>query len=311
LENYLSIVSSRGILRSCDIHSNRPRSTNPIFEFEPASLYHGGSIYVCTDALEHFAAQMLPQLRVPFTLVSGDSDRPVDNALLTNNWILPLIESPLLIRWYAQNLLASHPKMFHLPIGLDYHTAWERPSLFEHEKISPFSQELSLINTLVQSGEIQQRQIKAYCNWALTANRGDRQECLQKIDKSSCFIESQRIARHISWTRQAVFAFVLSPSGEGADCHRTWEAIMTGSIPIVKAGMLAPVFDDLPVVQVEDWSIVTSGWLNKIFEECQEKKYDFSRMFLGYWQKRIRGLDPVNLPQMTMKEFREFITSKK
>ncbi len=263
---------------------------------------------MCTDALEHFVQTMLPQLRVPFVLVSGDSDRAVDGALIASNSISQLIESPLLIRWFAQNLFAAHPKLFHLPIGLDYHSAWERPSLFELLPVSPFVQERSLLQTLAQSPQHNQRRLEAYCNWGLTANRGDRLECLEKVEKGTYFIETQRLERHVSWSRQASFAFVLSPSGEGADCHRTWESIMTGSIPVVKAGLLAPVFRGLPVADVKDWSMVTTSWLKNIFEEYCTKKFDYSSMFLGFWQKQIHGFNPESLPPMTMSEFREFMT---
>ena len=310
MENYLSIVSSRGILRSCNIHSKAPRSSYPILDFQPSTLYPGGSIYVCTDALEDFVARLLPNLNNPFVLVSGDSDRPIDDALLATDPIRSLLNSPLLIRWFAQNLLTEQRNLFHLPIGLDYHTAWERPSIFEINPISPFAQERVLLQQLDESPPIERRNVAAYCNWSLTANRGDRMECLQKVGKDTLFVETQRLERHITWARQAKFAFVASPAGEGADCHRTWEAIMTGSIPIVKLGGLSPLFDVLPVAKVRDWSEVTKEWLQNILEEFTVRRFDFTPLFLGYWQKRLQGVEPEPLALMTIAEFRHFITAR-
>ena len=40
--------------------------------------------------------------------------------------------------------------------------------------------------------------------------------------------------RLITWNKQKDFAFVLCPHGGGLDCHRNWEALCLGCIPIVK-----------------------------------------------------------------------------
>jgi hypothetical protein len=55
--------------------------------------------------------------------------------------------------------------------------------------------------------------------------------------------------------RDAVRAsrFVLSPPGNGNDCHRTWEALYLGAIPIVQAGSLAPsICEQLPILVLSD-----------------------------------------------------------
>jgi len=45
--------------------------------------------------------------------------------------------------------------------------------------------------------------------------------------------------------------FVLSPPGRGLDCHRTWEAIYLGAVPVVLEGTLPPgLLHDLPIHSV-------------------------------------------------------------
>ena len=47
-------------------------------------------------------------------------------------------------------------------------------------------------------------------------------------------------------------ALVLSPPGNGADCHRTWEAMLLGAVPVVLRGSVAPsLVDRLPVLQLD------------------------------------------------------------
>ena len=47
--------------------------------------------------------------------------------------------------------------------------------------------------------------------------------------------------------------FVLSPPGNGADCHRTWEAIYLGAIPIVLRKFWPFIGLDLPVIVLDSW----------------------------------------------------------
>ena len=51
--------------------------------------------------------------------------------------------------------------------------------------------------------------------------------------------------------------FVLSPPGNGFDCHRTWEAIYLGCIPIVKKAFWPFNHLELPVLVLEDWSDIS------------------------------------------------------
>ena len=56
--------------------------------------------------------------------------------------------------------------------------------------------------------------------------------------------------------RQAVCEslFVLSPPGRGLDCHRTWEAIYLGAVPVVLEGTLSPeLLRDLPIHSVSSY----------------------------------------------------------
>ena len=40
--------------------------------------------------------------------------------------------------------------------------------------------------------------------------------------------------------------FALSPGGTGPDTYRTWEALLVGTIPIVKTSQLDNLYSDLP-----------------------------------------------------------------
>lgn len=67
-------------------------------------------------------------------------------------------------------------------------------------------------------------------------------------------------------------AFVLSPPGNGADCHRTWEAIYLGAIPIVLKKYWPFGHLDLPVLAVEDWSEIPK--LITAFSDCNQSSIE-------------------------------------
>jgi hypothetical protein len=48
-------------------------------------------------------------------------------------------------------------------------------------------------------------------------------------------IESEELNRSELWRRHGNYSFVISPPGHGLDCHRTWEALALGCIPITLA----------------------------------------------------------------------------
>ena len=95
------------------------------------------------------------------------------------------------------------------------------------------------------------------------------------------------------------------------DCHRTWEALLLGSIPIVKRNGLSGLLSDLPVMIVDDWQQVHLETMAEYIRSLPDRKFDFSSLFRGYWMRTIRSreVSPV-LHLMTHDEFRMLVTRK-
>jgi hypothetical protein len=60
------------------------------------------------------------------------------------------------------------------------------------------------------------------------------------------------LSRSQTWGEMCKYSFVLSPFGNGYDCHRTWEALLLGCIPIMKKSRIDSLFKYLPVLTRED-----------------------------------------------------------
>ena len=311
MEQFTTFVSSRGILRSCTAHNKSPVSSTSGVDEDLLDAVHGPlTIYVCTDALAVFAIYALPKIKHPFTLVTGDSDRPVEASLLSHPNVLQILENEHLVAWFAQNLLVKAPKLHHLPIGQDYHTMQSNPNPWGLGSMSPLAQERALVNTLVESPSFEDRELRAYCNWHFEGQRGDREECFNAIDHAVCFFEPTKIPRGGTWARQAQMMFVISPFGRGFDCHRTWEALALGCVPILRRSGLSPVFEGLPCVFVDDWREVNGEFLAKSAARIASGQFNWSPMFREHWVRRFLALPEASVPKMGLKEMRSLFVSR-
>jgi hypothetical protein len=253
-------------------------------------LSNGDSIYICSSALFDFVTNYLPNIRVKFVLVTGDSDSSIPGTSLPELEFRKLMHSPLLIAWFSQNLIASpneYPKFRYLPIGLDYHTLSER-DYFWGPKTVPKIQEQLLYAVSNKAKPFYLRKPIAYSTFHFELDRGDRHLAYKQIPKELIFYEPKKNQRLHSWKHQTEYAFVVSPPGEGLDCHRTWEAMCLGCIPILISTPLDDLFEGLPVLIVKSWEDITAELLNNTIEEYKTRTFNLEKLELKYWVNEIK-----------------------
>ena len=293
-ENSCEFICSRGILKSCDIHSSTPISSiRQLINYDFSTLKHNLSIYVCASAIPHFIQVIAPQIPFGYILVSGDCDETVPNDLFASNQDFEkFINSTNLIHWVSQNCVElTHSKLTQIPIGLDYHTLSES----DHEwgnKTSPLNQEQILITVAEKAKSLNQRECKAYANYQflMTTKFGkDRIDAMNQVPKDLVYYEPTKIKRLNTWVNQSKYAFVISPHGNGLDCHRTWEALALGCIPIVKTSLLDTLFEDLPILIVKEWSDVSQELLENTIKEYSTKEFNLKKRTLNYWIDKINS----------------------
>lgn len=84
--------------------------------------------------------------------------------------------------------------------------------------------------------------------------------------------------------------FVLSPPGAGPDCHRHWEALVMGAIPIVRSSRALRLLEGLPVLMVDDLAKVTREKLEEEYERLSPlfSNLDLSLLSIDYWKEKLR-----------------------
>ena len=142
---------------------------------------------------------------------------------------------------YAVNLLSSGENSTPIPIGLENHNYFTNGIPGDFRKLLAFG----LKST-------QDRTFTLLQSFSLHTNRTEREVCSYVGNRLGC-----KLLEHASPNdyRKAVSdsKFVLSPAGNGYDCHRTWEAMYLGAIPIVRRIHWPFVDFRLPVLVIEEW----------------------------------------------------------
>ena len=281
-------VSSRCLLKSCDVYNTTISSSYVHLDIDKYSaIQRNQVVYVCGSAIENFFKNFFPFIKESFILVSGDSD--VSMPFIGYE---EYINDNKLIIWFAQNLTISHPKIKHIPIGLDYHTIskvnecnpWGMGML-------PVEQENLLIQVKSNSPTLNNRKFGCYVNfhfpfWGIN-QRGDRQECLDKISKDCCWLESEYINRLDTWKNMSQFVFVICPFGGGLDTHRLWETLILDCIPIIKTSGINPLFEDLNVCIVKTWDEVNNDFLLNYVKNMKPR--NTNKLTLEYWIQIINS----------------------
>ena len=297
-ENNNIFVSSRGILKSCDYYSLTPYSSikqlHNYLMLENIKTIKNPSIYICSSAILDFINNMMPLIDFSFILVSGDCDENVPQEILNNNDFLKLVNDPRLIHWFCQNMTLDHSKITRLPIGLDYHTLTTRP--LWGPLMSCEHQEKMLLMIKDKSVPFWNRNIKCYANFHFTMNTKlgyDRKDAVKAMDKDLIYYEEKPVSRLITWNKQKDFAFVICPHGGGLDCHRNWEALCLGCIPIVKTSCIDKLYNDLPVLIVKEWQDISIDLLNSTLIEFKNKfinnEFNIEKLKLSYWIELINS----------------------
>jgi hypothetical protein len=294
---HAQLVNSRSILFSCDIYPQTPESSTaniPYIDSISEQLKHFlmddtnrvPSVYVPSDGITYFTQHIVPNISTPFVLVSGDSDLPINLANL-GDALIALLQNPLLLAWYAQNRDFDHPKLHSLPIGINLHNLWSNPLQWGGGFILPTLQELQIQTIAYCAPPLIKRIPQIFCNWHFSIDRADRRQCYEEIDHSVCHFQSKPLPVDQTWELQSQYQFVLSPHGAGLDCHRTWEALLLGCIPIVKEAKLNDLFSDLPVIVVQDWKQINAEFLSKVLMQMNRKSFNLEKLTMTYWRQQL------------------------
>ena len=209
--------------------------------------------------LDYFAMN-LNKLKKTTILVVGDGDDPIPSSYSMDT-IKKILDCKLIKKVLVQNYdkSFSHIKLDYYPIGLDLHTPKFLLDFNHDEKIAY----IKSIRNFEQNYILD----KIFCDTHLSNTHEDRTIMYDKIkmNKNIVFLNERLDFKKIL-KEYRKYKFVLSPRGNGLDCHRTWELFLLGCIVIMKTSSLDEMWikNKLPVVIIEDYDDLNKLSLKKL-----------------------------------------------
>jgi len=230
---------------------------------ELKKINNSKSIFIYSHLLPYFFEHIYDKLDNSFILLSHNSDDSVDIKYLK------YLNQNKILKWYAQNINISHPKLVALPIGIA-NSQWKHGDLntLEHT-----------INKNIAKTKL------LYLNFKINTNRNVRKS-VYELFKNKKFITVNNNLSYKKYLEElASHKFCIVPPGNGLDCHRTWECLYLGVIPIVFDCIMNQQFSHLPILIVDNWNEVTEDYLNSKYSQIWCKEYPMDYLNLEYWKK--------------------------
>lgn len=228
-------------------------------------LNGSGNIFSKTDFIADLFSQ-LANSKGPYNLITHHSDYPITEEMF-------VLKPKCIKKWFALNPVYHHPDLIPLPLGLKTHAGYYVEPQYMTEW---FAYNISRLRQIPKTENI-------YCNWN-TTNLERNKIKAQLDDRGIAYTYDTSLPFNSYIERMSKHKFVISPPGNGIDCHRTWEALYVGSIPIVIKNKIYDTWADLPILQVEDYKQITQEML----DEFSTRTFDLTKLTIEYWKSVIK-----------------------
>ena len=305
IEKYNTFFGFRGLSEVCDSHKYTSEYDNTgNYSIDLSQVQPNDTVYFTNLSLRRLHKQII-LIPKPFILVSGGGDCECPNQIFeTDTEFQTFINCPNIIHWFCQNTLIKHPKITPIPLGLDYETIMYYNHIRNDRgpKMTPLEQEKQIVDIRENVRPFWERIPICYGNfqYLLTTKYGsDRVDAINKIPTKLIYYDSKNL-RQTTFRNQTEFAFVASPFGQDYECIRTWEALCLGCIVILKTSPLDPIYSDLPVLIINDWSEITQPFLESAIETFKFKhengEFNYEKLSKRYWSLliQLRSKHPTN-----------------
>lgn len=224
----------------------------------------GDTIFLVADFFPFFFDTVYPEITCPIVLVSHNRDDSVPGRFAR------YLDDNKIIAWFSTNTDRDHPKLHPIPIGFA-NSYWPHGNMAIVDEYIHLQIDRSTLLCLTHIGSTHHSRENLHSIFST---------------KPYCYVAPKKsFDAYLADLKRS--RFVLSPRGNGIDCHRTWEALAMGAVPIVPRTTIERVYEGLPVLIVDDWHSVTQEKLEKLWQEYENCNFDTRRIFVDYWLELI------------------------
>ncbi len=253
------------------------------FDFKAIDVLKNDIIFVRTNQLESFFKNKHEAINNPYILLTHNDDLSLDEKIAEH------LSDEKIIHWFGENVTFEHPKLTPLPIGI-YSRHYNKDNVIANS-IRNYSN-LYVSSSPSSNGESTNKLAKIFFSFSLITNTEGRTEVLN-ILKNIHFAEGpeKMLSRDKHIEELSKYMFVVSPPGNGLDCHRTWEALCLKVVPIVEKSPATLYWKNigLPLYLIDSWNDLEKLSPEKLSEIYKSLEKDFStdKIFITYWLNEI------------------------
>lgn len=259
--NIDNIINAANYEQFCDFAFLPPEGKNVTESF----LEGDSTIFCKTDFIIQLF-DIIKDSKYSYNIITHHSDYSIDEYLFSKR-------PKCVKKWYAINPTYSHPDLIAIPLGLKTH----RGCYFEPQYMTEwFAYNINRLRS-------NKKKLNVYCNWNVT--NLERNKITDNLTSNNVNITyDTNIPFNEYIERMSHHKFVISPPGNGIDCHRTWEALYVGSIPIVIKNDIYNDWCDLPILQVNSYNDITQ----EILDTFIKLPYNHEKLLIDYWKHKIK-----------------------
>lgn len=247
-----------------------------ISNMNPTAVLNGDIVFARIDMLHSFFKKIDPQIRNEYILISHNADYTISEKEFGK------YNKDKIIRWFSQNVKYTNHKITPVPIGITNHRYLDEIHALE--------------KTLASTSQIIEKK-----NKMLILFRGTnpiRTEVRNVLSGLKTVDVAGETAKQDYFKKISEYKFIISPEGNGPDCHRTWESMYLKSVPIVIRNTYTEYFEKigLPIMLINEWKDlknIDELFLKQKYEELKDR-FNSPALHLDYWQKEINKLKPKN-----------------
>jgi hypothetical protein len=244
----------------------------------PVLVKENDIVFVQSPRMSDFFTNINPRIESNYVLITHNGDENITEEYL------PFITTTIK-HWFAQNCLITHPNITPIPIGLE--NKW-----YYLHGIPRYYRKLR--NKSV--GKV----AKILHKFSVSTNPAKREAALEVLEAhplADTYVDWRESWSYLNTVN--TYAYVASPEGNGHDCHRTWEAMYLGTIPILERSVMSEYFYSLglPIVLIEDWKTLSDWDEGKLSSLCSSNTARFScrALWAEYWIELIESERKSNI----------------
>ena len=215
-------------------------------------------VYQLFDILQHLKAKVI--------VVTHNADEEAN-----------VVPPENVLKWFSSNVTVDDKRVVSLPLALENNRWFKK------------TKKLDIMEAISKQSRTYQNLL--YMNFNVDNNPKERQPLYQMLEGRSWVTTGRgKNGSGFEGFIKDIYnhKYVLCPRGSSMDCHRRWETLHMGSIPIVRKDSNNWAYGhDLPILFVDDWKEVTEQLLNDKWEYFTTTTWNMSKLNFDYWKNLI------------------------